>query len=50
MKSLVKTLKAPQKFVHRQFYSTAGNKKNAKVNPELAEIPTEEEIEYEVRD
>lgn len=50
MKSIAKTIRNPQKFIYKQFYSTlSGDKKGAKMNLELHEIPTEDEIEFEVR-
>lgn len=49
MKSIAKTIRNPQKFIYKQFYSTSsGDKKGAKMNLELHEIPTEDEIEFEV--
>ena len=48
MKSLAKTLKSHQRFIYKQLYSTSSDKKMGKMNLELVDIPTEEEIEHEV--
>lgn len=48
MKAIGKAIQNPQKYLYKQFYSTSSDKKGAKMNLELYEIPTEEEIEFEV--
>lgn len=48
MKSIAQTIRNPQKFIYKHFYSTAIDKKSGKLNLELSDIPTEEEIEFEV--
>lgn len=48
MKSIVKTIKNPHKYIYKHFYSTSSDKKGIKMNLELSDIPTEEEIEHEV--
>lgn len=48
MKALAKTIRNPHKFIYKHFYSTASDKKGGKMNLELSDIPTEEEIELEV--
>lgn len=45
MKSIVKTIKSPQKYIYKQFYSTSSNKP---ARMELTDIPTEDEIDFEV--
>ena len=46
MKSIAKTIKSPQRYINKHFFSTASDKKAGRV--ELCDIPTEEEIEFEV--
>ena len=48
MKTLARTLKAHQNFLYKQLYSTSADKRSGKINLELVDIPTEEEIEHEV--
>lgn len=50
MNSVVKTIRNPTRYIYKQFYSTAGDKKGSKMNLELSDIPTDEELEYEVSD
>lgn len=48
MKSIARTIQKPHRYIYKHFYSTASDKKSGKMNLELSEIPTEEEIEHEV--
>lgn len=48
MKSIAKTIRNPHKYIYKHFYSTSSDKKAGKMNLELYDIPTDEEIEHEV--
>lgn len=50
MKAIARTVRYPQKYISKHFYSTMIDKKGGKTNLELVDIPTEEEIENEVSD
>jgi deoxyribodipyrimidine photolyase-like uncharacterized protein len=45
MKAIAKTIRNPQKFLYKQFYST--DRKAGKML-ELSDVPTEQEIEFDV--
>lgn len=50
MNSIAKTIRNPTRYIYKQFYSTSSDKKGGKMNVELSEILTDEEIDHEVRD
>ena len=42
-------IRNPSKYLYKQFYSTSSDKKGLKMHLELCDIPTDEEIDFEVR-
>lgn len=48
MKAISRTMLQPHRYIYKHFYSTSNDKKGAKVNLELSDILTEDEIEFEV--
>lgn len=48
MKAIAKTITSPHKYIYKHFYSTSGSKKAGKLNLELSDILTDDEIEHEV--
>lgn len=48
MKAIARTVMNPHRYISKHFYSS--DKKAGKMNLELVDIPTEEEIENEVSD
>lgn len=47
MNTIAKTFTYPTRYIYKRLYTTS-DKKSGKMNLELSEIPTDEEIEYEV--
>lgn len=48
MKAIQRTMLQPHRYIYKHFYSTSNDKKGAKMNLELSDILTDEEIEFEV--
>ena len=42
-------IRNPSRYLYKQFYSTSSDKKGLKMHLELSDIPTEEELDFEVR-
>jgi len=50
MKSIARIIRNPNKFILQHAYSTSADKRSGKIHRELVEIPTDDEIEYEVEE
>lgn len=48
MKKISRNILQPHRYIYKHFYSTSNDKKGAKINLELSDILTDEEIEFEV--